>query len=136
MLFSCVLFYGVMSWNFGRVFVYRVVWNNTSDNQFYYMLLHSVMETIFLDTDLKNIEEMSKRSLYEFFWPRERIFCWALTGKKEKFQCIVDWCFMCTKNGEIVHHLLLHCQIYMEWWPAILWFLEWEGLCQSDSMIF
>uniref|UniRef100_A0A2N9EY15 non-specific serine/threonine protein kinase n=1 Tax=Fagus sylvatica TaxID=28930 RepID=A0A2N9EY15_FAGSY len=33
---------------------------------------------------------------------------------------IVNWCCMCKRNSEYVHHLLLHCPIVMELWDLAL----------------
>ena len=32
---------------------------------------------------------------------------------------ILDWCFMCKSNGELVDHLLIHCSIAMELWAMV-----------------
>ena len=30
---------------------------------------------------------------------------------RKEIPVVVEWCFMCKKDGEFVHHLLLHCDI-------------------------
>ena len=32
---------------------------------------------------------------------------------------IMDWCYMCKKNGESVDHLLLHCEVTRVLWDEI-----------------
>ena len=47
-------------------------------------------------------------------------------GKKKVL--ILDWCYMCKSNGELVGHLLLHCPIVFEFWSMVFtWFgIYWE----------
>ena len=33
---------------------------------------------------------------------------------------ILDWCFMCKRNGELVDHLFLHCPFAMDLWTMVL----------------
>jgi hypothetical protein len=33
---------------------------------------------------------------------------------------VIEWCFMCKKNGESIDHLLLHCEIACDLWSYIL----------------
>ena len=33
---------------------------------------------------------------------------------------ILDWCFMCKRNGESVDHLFLHCPFAMDLWSMVL----------------
>ena len=32
---------------------------------------------------------------------------------------ILDWCFMCKSNRELVNHLLIHCSIATELWAMV-----------------
>ena len=32
---------------------------------------------------------------------------------------IIDWCYMCKRNGESVDHLFLHCPIAFEMWTMV-----------------
>jgi hypothetical protein len=40
---------------------------------------------------------------------------------------VVDWCCMCKKSGEMVDHLLLHCEVARALWNSVfgLCGLEW-----------
>jgi hypothetical protein len=38
---------------------------------------------------------------------------------------VVEWCYMCKKNGESVDHLLLHCEVASALWHFIF---SWFGL--------
>jgi len=40
---------------------------------------------------------------------------------------VIEWCFMCKKNGESIDHLLLHCEIACDLWSyiLILFGVEW-----------
>ena len=33
---------------------------------------------------------------------------------------ILDWCYMCKRNGESVDHLFLHCPFAMDLWSMVL----------------
>ena len=33
---------------------------------------------------------------------------------------ILDWCYMCKCNGELVDHLFLHCPVAMDLWSIVL----------------
>ena len=33
--------------------------------------------------------------------------------------CILDWCYMCKCNSEIVDHLFLHCSVALELWDMV-----------------
>ena len=40
---------------------------------------------------------------------------------------VVEWCYMCKKNGESVDHALLHCDIARDCWPLLfcLFGVQW-----------
>jgi hypothetical protein len=40
---------------------------------------------------------------------------------------VIEWCYMCKKNGESMNHLLLHCEVVCELWSYIftLFGIEW-----------
>ena len=33
---------------------------------------------------------------------------------------ILDWCYICKCNGELVDHLFLHCPVAMDLWAMVL----------------
>ena len=33
---------------------------------------------------------------------------------------ILDWCYICKCNGELVHHLFLHYPVAMDLWSMVL----------------
>lgn len=42
------------------------------------------------------------------------------TDNLRKRRCVVlDWCYLCKKNGEFVDHLLLHCEVTRVLWDEI-----------------
>ena len=43
-------------------------------------------------------------------------FTWKFIWKVR----ILDWCFMCKRNGESVDHLFLHCPFAMDLWTMVL----------------
>jgi hypothetical protein len=40
---------------------------------------------------------------------------------------VVDWCCMCKKSGEMVDHLLLHCEVARALWNSVF------GLCARQG---
>jgi hypothetical protein len=87
---------------------------------------------------------------------RVAIFVWLATLGKilildnlRKHLIVVDWCFMCKKNGGSVDHLL-HCEITCALWSSIFglfglkwvmprWvvglFVCWRGQCCSSQRV-
>lgn len=59
---------------------------------------------------------------------------------KMKFSCflvipLVDWCCLCRNGGELVDHLLIHCDL--AYWGAMsLVYLEIIGWCHVDFLIY
>lgn len=55
--------------------------------------------------------------------PKVAVFGWPSLRKnltidnlRKRGLIIVDWCFMCIRNGEFVDHLTLHCEVAKFLW--------------------
>ena len=46
--------------------------------------------------------------------------CLIIDNLRKRKVWILDWCYMCKCNGELVDHLFLHCPIAMDLWSMIL----------------
>ena len=69
--------------------------------------------------------------------PRVAFFVWtAALGRilttdnlRHRRVLVLDYCWMCKRNGESISHLLLHCSYATELWNFFLNILGFLGLC-------
>ena len=55
----------------------------------------------------------------QFVWTTALGTILAIDNLRKKKMLILDWCYMCKSNGELVDHLLLHCPIVYELWSMV-----------------
>ena len=69
----------------------------------------------FLGFPWKSIWKQKIPSRVAFFvWTVALGKCLAIDNLQKRKVWIVDWCFMCKRNGESVDHLFLHCPFDMD----------------------
>ena len=45
--------------------------------------------------------------------------CLTIDNLRKRKVWILDWCYMCKCNGELVDHLFLHCPVAMDLWAIV-----------------
>ena len=55
-----------------------------------------------------------------FVWTAVLGKCLAIDNLRKRKVWILDWCFMCKRNGESVDHFLLHCPFVWDLWSMVL----------------
>ncbi len=59
---------------------------------------------------------------------KKKKITWTTALGKILTMIVVEWCCAC-KDGELVGHLLLYCDIVRELWTLVLWLLRCSELC-------
>ena len=54
-----------------------------------------------------------------FVWTAALGKCLTIDNLRKRKVCILDWCYMCKCNSEIVDHLFLHCPVALELWDMV-----------------
>ena len=47
--------------------------------------------------------------------------CLTIDNLRKRKVWILDWCYMCKCNGELVDRLFLHCLVAMDLWAISFW---------------
>ena len=55
-----------------------------------------------------------------FVWTAALGKCLMIDNLRKRKVWILDWCYMCKCNGELVDHLFLHCSVAMDLWSMVL----------------
>ena len=55
-----------------------------------------------------------------FVWTTAWGKCLTINNLRKRKVWILDWCYMCKCNGELVDYLFLHCPIAMDLWSMVL----------------
>uniref|UniRef100_A0A7N2M3Y2 Reverse transcriptase zinc-binding domain-containing protein n=1 Tax=Quercus lobata TaxID=97700 RepID=A0A7N2M3Y2_QUELO len=64
-----------------------------------------------------------------FVWTAALGKCLTIGNLRKRKVWILDWCYMCKRNGESVDHLFLHCPIAMDLWSMVYGFgFIWSNL--------
>nr|XP_023908124.1 sterol 3-beta-glucosyltransferase UGT80B1-like [Quercus suber] len=62
--------------------------------------------------------------------------CFTIDNLQKRKGWILDWCYMCKYNGELVDHLFLHCPIAMDLWAMVFGLFKIllvnQALCDSE----
>ena len=54
-----------------------------------------------------------------FVWTAALGKCLTIDNLRKRKVWILDWCYMCKCNGELVDHLFLHCPVAMDLWAIV-----------------
>ena len=54
-----------------------------------------------------------------FVWTAALGKCLTIDNLRKRKVWILDWCYMCKCNGELVDHLFLHCSVAMDLWAMV-----------------
>ncbi len=55
-----------------------------------------------------------------FIWTEALAKILTIDNLRQRSVIIMDWCCMCKSGGELVNHMLLHCNVAQELWNMIL----------------
>ena len=55
-----------------------------------------------------------------FVWTAALGKCLMIDNLRKRKVWILDWCFMCKRNGESIDHLLFHCPFAWDLWSMVL----------------
>ena len=55
-----------------------------------------------------------------FVWTAALGKCLTIDNLRKRKVWILDWCYMCKRNGESVEHLFLHCSFARDLWSMVL----------------
>ena len=84
----------------------------------YYKIL---VGNTFLGFPWKSIWKQKIPSRVAFFvWTAALGKCLTIDNLRKRKVWILDWCYMCKRNGESIDHLFLHCPFAMDLWSMVL----------------
>ena len=100
----------------------KMCWKPSRDMGFkvndYYRILVGSTDYCF---PLKSIWKQKISSRIAFFvWIAALGKSLTIDNLRKRKVWILDWCYMCKCNGELVDHLFLHCLVAMDLWSIIL----------------
>ena len=115
--------YGSSIWGFGED---KMCWIPGKDKGFmvndYYRIL--VGPTIY-GFPWRSIWKQKIPSGVPFFvWTAALGKCLTIDNLRKRKVWILDWCYMCKSNGELVDHLFLHCPVAMDLWSMVFGLFE------------
>ena len=55
-----------------------------------------------------------------FVWIAALRKCLTIDNLRKRKVWILNWCYMCKRNGESVDHLFLHCPLASDLWATVL----------------
>lgn len=100
----------------------------------YYKILYSTIQSSFPWKSLWKSKVPMKVSFFLWTAALGRILTTYNLWNRQVV--VMDWCFMCKKDGETIAHLLLHCHVIREFglWYSLCWgLLGYAKWCCGNS---
>ena len=72
-----------------------------------------------------------------FVWTTALRKCLTIDNLHKRKVWILDWCYMCKRNGESIDHLFLHCPLASDLWSMVLGLfgVSWVMSCTALGLL-